>query len=287
MPVTLMTSEAGGNLTIPEFIKLIHDSMGMTPKQAMATLNVRSLSGLNLRDALERLQQIVAQQSQQSAGSNRVRGAEGGTDAARSVGKPEKPAGIPADKNTLSSPPTTATPTVTAASRPAPLSGPPPAPAAETLPIQPVGSKSSHESQTTMVGEERPRVVFDEEINLDEERAPDNEPNDLEDLEESQELTAMERVRAMAIINRLRESRGANFANVARLQALDNVVGDQVSKEEFQELVVGIWGVPSLKKLKVDQVEALISWAKEDDFVNEVAAVLVLLEEENYARGNR
>ena len=42
-----------------------------------------------------------------------------------------------------------------------------------------------------------------------------------------------------------------------------------------------------MKKLKVDQVEALISWAKEDDFVSEVEAVLILLEEENYARGNR
>jgi hypothetical protein len=68
---------------------------------------------------------------------------------------------------------------------------------------------------------------------------------------------------------------------------LDNVIGDQVTKEELQELVAGIWGASSLRKLKVDQLEGLISWAKEDDFVNDVAAVLILLEEENYARGNR
>jgi len=42
-----------------------------------------------------------------------------------------------------------------------------------------------------------------------------------------------------------------------------------------------------VKKLKVDQVEALISWAKEDYFVDEVEAVLALIDEEGqYARSD-
>jgi hypothetical protein len=140
------------------------------------------------------------------------------------------------------------------------------------------------EHQTTKVSELRPVFVFDEEINPDEEGALDDE---LDDLEESRELTLPERDRAKNLIRRLRESRGATPATAARLQVLDNVIGDQVTKEELQELVAGIWGASSLRKLKVDQLEGLISWAKEDDFVNDVAAVLILLEEENYARGNR
>ena len=59
-----------------------------------------------------------------------------------------------------------------------------------------------------------------------------------------------------------------------------NVVDTQISLEQLQELVAGVWNVTSVKKLKVDQVEALISWAKEDDFVSEVEAVLAILEEE-------
>jgi energy-coupling factor transport system substrate-specific component len=56
-------------LTIPEFIKLIHDRMGLNPKQAMEKLKVKSLNGLNLRDALERLERMA---EQQPSGPNRV-----------------------------------------------------------------------------------------------------------------------------------------------------------------------------------------------------------------------
>ncbi len=65
------------------------------------------------------------------------------------------------------------------------------------------------------------------------------------------------------------------------------MVSSQISEEQLQALIEGIWGVTAKKKLKVDQAEALISWAKEDDFTGEAEAVLALLEEERYARGNR
>jgi hypothetical protein len=68
---------------------------------------------------------------------------------------------------------------------------------------------------------------------------------------------------------------------------LRNAADDEVSDEQLQELAVGIWNIQTLKKLKKDQVEALISWAKEDYFLDEAEAVLMVLEEERYARGNR
>jgi hypothetical protein len=80
---------------------------------------------------------------------------------------------------------------------------------------------------------------------------------------------------------------GATATSEARLRALRNTVDDDVSTAQLQELVAGVWHIQSLQKLKKDQVEALISWAKEDDFLQEVKAVLVVLEEEHYARGNR
>jgi hypothetical protein len=58
------------------------------------------------------------------------------------------------------------------------------------------------------------------------------------------------------------------------------VIGDQISPVQLQALIHGVWGVSSLNKLKVDQVEELIHWAKQDEFVSEAEAVLILLEEE-------
>jgi hypothetical protein len=56
----------------------------------------------------------------------------------------------------------------------------------------------------------------------------------------------------------------------------------------LQRLTQSVWGVTGVKKLKVEQVEALISWAKEDYFVEEVEAVLALIDgEESHARSDR
>ena len=69
---------------------------------------------------------------------------------------------------------------------------------------------------------------------------------------------------------------------------LQNVLNEQISGQELEYLIQQVWGVSSVKKLRVDQVEALISWAKEDFFVEEVEAVLALINgEEAHARSDR
>jgi hypothetical protein len=56
------------------------------------------------------------------------------------------------------------------------------------------------------------------------------------------------------------------------------VVLSQITEEELRALIGGVWNIQSPKKLKVDQAEALISWAKlEDDFMKQVEAVLEVL----------
>lgn len=131
-----------------------------------------------------------------------------------------------------------------------------------------------------------PVYVFEEEEGLDEEEENEIE-DDLEDVDLAPELTPQERAQARTLLSKLRESRGATTVSSGRLQVLHNVIGTQISSDQLQELIEGAWNVSSLRKLKVDQAEGLISWAKEDDFANEVEAVLTLLEEEHYARGNR
>lgn len=102
------------------------------------------------------------------------------------------------------------------------------------------------------------------------------------------DLSEDERVLASDILGRLRDAHGSSQASDARLKVLANVVNNQVSDDQLEELIAGVWGTTTLKKLKNDQLEALIYWAKHaDDFIAEVDMVLTLLQEEAYARSDR
>ena len=126
--------------------------------------------------------------------------------------------------------------------------------------------------------------AFDEEIDLDEEINLDED----EEIEFLPDLTDQERAIAQEVLSKLKEARGSSAASETRLKVLNNVINDQISNEQLLQLVQGAWGVTALKKLKNDQVEALISWAKAaDDFISEAEIVLALIQEEQYARSDR
>jgi len=115
----------------------------------------------------------------------------------------------------------------------------------------------------------------------------DEEDEDEELEEEKEEGGEEQRVIARIKLDELREVRGSSTANPGRLTVLQNVLNSQISEEQLQRLIQSAWGASNVKKLKVDQVEALISWAKEDFFVEEVEAVLALIDEEgSYARSD-
>ncbi|HEX6478759.1 MAG TPA: hypothetical protein VF043_07930 [Ktedonobacteraceae bacterium] len=131
-----------------------------------------------------------------------------------------------------------------------------------------------------MVRNEPYKYKFDEE---EDEDGEDELPSIEEEDDNNEQKLAMARIK----LDELKEVRGASAANPARLAVLHNVLNSQIDNEQLQRLIQATWGVTTVKKLKVDQVEALISWAKEDYFVEEVEAVLDLLdEEEPYARSD-
>jgi hypothetical protein len=246
---TLSTNNSGEVVSIADFVKYIKENFNLLPNQAMSLLGVKSLSGLNLRDELRRLQTLVPQPSTPAAETPNA-----AEDNARSA-RNESPA------NNSSSRPKTA-----------------------ERPDEPIEERMT-------VREERPVYIFDEEVGPDDEDEVDDGLEDLEDLEDEDEegglSPAMQGV-AEDILKKLRELRGATTVSPSRIQVLNNVVVSQIGNENLQALIDGVWGVTSPRKLKVDQVEELISWAKtEDDFVTQVDALLVLIEEERYARGNR
>ncbi|GHO92637.1 hypothetical protein KSF_026850 [Reticulibacter mediterranei] len=241
---TLSTNNVDEVVSIADFVKYIKENFNLLPNQAMSLLGVKTLSGLNLRDELRRLQTLVAQPSTPTAET---------PNAAEDNAKPAR--NEPPTNNSSSHPKK-----------------------AEPL------DELAEERMT--VREERPVYIFDEEVGPDDEDEVDDELEDLED-EESGLSPAMQSM-AEDILKKLRELRGATTVSPSRIQVLNNVVVSQIGNEHLQELIDGVWGVTSPRKLKVDQVEELISWAKtEDDFVTQVDALLVLIEEERYARGNR
>ncbi len=268
MPRTPTTSlDLSSNLSLGQFIELIRDHLGLNPKQAMQYLNVKSLSGLNLRDALERLQSMKASgapgAATPSAGSGNEQSATVATPASananiRTATPPAQGANTGARNAALSA-------TTGSAGRSAP----------------PPSAQSSTRSYNTQVREDSSALAFDEEIGADDDLPSINDEDELEDLDDSSFiLTPEERHHAAQIVNDLRNIRGATLANAGRIQALHNIVDSQIDKEQLLGIIQGIWNVQNEKKLKVDQLERLISWAKEDEFVSEVEIVLAYLEEQ-------
>lgn len=252
--------DTGDSLKLPQFIQYIKEAMGLTPKQAMELLNVKTLSsGLNYRDAIEELQQLVSRDAETMPLPSQAT-IEGGS--SKPEGKRES-ASNPGEESEEDE----------AAVSPSPA------------PLMPL-SAASHSKHTeikeihdAVVREVEPAYGFDEEDDF----GLDN----VEEVEEPLALSVHERAIAENVLSRLREARGSNVASDNRLKALKNVVGDQLSNEQLLQLIQGVWSVNGLKKLKNDQVEALISWAKEDDFMNEAEVVLAVLQEDEYARGDR
>jgi hypothetical protein len=272
-------------MTLPQFIQYIKDSLGLTPKQAMELLNVKTLSGLNLRDALERLQALVARDAVSSAPTIPtpvVREPKAARPEAKTPAPSSSPSTQSAQPTQTPQPPSPST--SSASSTSSTTSSQPQPPAIPPAPPKIAGIK---EITNAVVRDASTSYGFDEEIDLDggEEDAIDLGTD--EGIEFLPELTDQEREIAQELFNKLKEARGSSTASEARLRVLRNVVGDQVTDEQLLQIADAVWGVNAFKKLKSDQIEALISWAKQDDFINEVEMVLMLIQEGQYAGSDR
>ncbi len=273
------TGDISGNLSIPQFIRVVKDRFDLNPTQAMEMLKLKSLSGVNLRDRLDQLQRMLGSEAN---GATEKNGADD-EDSKSSSSADEEKSAKPGARGETPSGKLSNTSNPTSSKQPTPIR--PNAPAAE------VNARSPQASRPPATNNGR-APYFDEEDDFEDVLASieaDNEldESELEALGQQRELTPHERMHAKDLVSRFRESQGAAVANPARLKVLNNVTDGQVSEEQLQDLIEGIWSVSSFKKLKVDQVESLISWAKEDDFMSDVEVVLLLLEEEAFARGNR
>jgi len=239
-------------MKLSQFMQIIREAWGLTPKQAMDLLNVKTLNGMNYREALRQLQPLVegdarsVSTSDASTHSPVVNQPKPAEERVRPQGSPPNP---------------TPPPPLRKEAKQDTLAGP------ANIPVIPIKDDMIREVP-------RKAYKFDEE---------DEEMEEEEKAEGSEEQRAIARIK----LDELKEVRGTALASSGRLTALQNVLNSQISDEQWQRLIQSAWGATNVKKLKVDQVEALISWAKEDYFVDEVEAVLALIdEEEHFARSD-
>src|SRR5579885_3594044 len=273
MPFTPgIPGDANGNMKLGQFMQFIRETWGLTPKQAMDLLNVKSLNGLNYREVLRQLQPLVEQQA-----SDQKPPAPGPNRPSEKSSNP----GAPAHATSLRPvPPTQGSARVGQASGGASThqgeanarqGGASAAPTAKA-PVIPIH----------MVRDEARKYKFDEEA--DEEEMDELALAEADEEDDKEQRLAGARIK----LDELKEVRGASAANAGRLAVLHNVLDSQIDNEQLTRLIQAAGGTTTVKKLKADQVEALISWAKEDYFVDEVEAVLDLIdEEEPYARSDR
>jgi hypothetical protein len=278
MPVTPnLSSTATGNIRLPEFIQIIRNNWGLTPKDAMELLQVANLNNMNYRDLLRQLEPLVEQRARNAP-----------QNAANSTRPTSAPTSIASSQRTPAPPSAATHPTTMrdASARQAPSSSPPASPENATnrasAPAQPSPKQPSPAASPPLDGpanipvfplpgntlREVPRSYkFDEEDEETEEAQSSN------DEDESGMSNALARIK----VDELKDIRGTATASPGRLTVLHNLLDSQISDTQFQQLIEGLWNINSDKKLKQDHVEALISWAKEDYFEDEVRAVLVVI----------
>jgi hypothetical protein len=273
---TLASGEEPGvrpPLTRPEFLAETR-ALGLTPPQVMERLGVRTLDGLNLREALDMLRRQLG----------------GGAPAA-----PEPPA--PRDT------PATANGAAHVSAR-----------ADTPAPAVPASFDEEEEFELVVLGPDMQAEDYGEELPYgdDEARDPagaldalealdaDGDDDALDDVPDLGDMlpplppepaqpvggsafTPAQKARARELVSNFRAVAAGGSPARSQHNAFANVVVDQLSAETAAALVRGLWGQPP-DRLGADQLVAVVNWGKQDEFAEEAPVVLALLRAEQARR---
>lgn len=230
--------------------------MGLTPPQVMQRLQVRSLDGLNYREALDLLRRQLLDESGAAA------------PATPSATAPSAPARTAA---------------------PAATSVPAPAPAyfdeeddydiTLSLPDDAGTSDDGYGDEMDGMSEAASGAAPDSADDLyDVDEIPD-----VADVAEPRAAppvpSAAGLARARELLERFRATTPGGAATPDQLKAYTNVIASQLDATQAGTLVRGLWGVAP-NRLGTDQLYTLIQWGKDDAFAEEAPAVLAALKAE-------
>lgn len=272
---------------LADFINVIKKYWDMSPQEAMKLLEVKTLDGLNYREAFNSLKAIMdknARTSRSTAPASTPRPTpiiEAPRQPNRG-GPPSPTPRSPVNSTTTTTPGarTQGQAALKETTRPAPPTRPVTAPVSEPQ-AEPEGEQPREpEAGVDFAGS--PRAPIPIQLGVVRDIVPRSYKFEEEEEEEDFELPDEEdpdRGVAQKKLEELKGTRGNNAASAERLTVLNNVIDSQVSEQQLQKILQTAWGITNKKKLKNAQVEALISWAKEDFFVEEAEAMLRLIEE--------
>lgn len=288
MPST-PTASSERPIRLADFISVINKRWNMSPKEAMDLLDVKSLDGLNYREALYALRDIKepkgpGESRGPQSSSSRTTQQKPVIEAPRQANRgsqPQQPAPRPPINQATTAASETRSQRLAAlkdVAKPAPSTAHIPAlnPDAAPADRQPRergqefagSSKAPIPIQIGVVRDISSRAYKFEEEEEDEEELElpeDENPN---------------RVGARLKLDELRGLRGSgSVASAGRQTVLSNVIDSQLSEQQLLKIIQAAWGINTKKKLKSDQIEELISWAKEDSFLEEAESMLALIEE--------
>ena len=215
-------------LSVKDFVAAVSTELDLNPKQAMEKLNVKSLAGLNLREALEMLR----------------RQALGPLDRDPS----------PASTSERSAPPPAIPPPTT------------------------------------------PPHYFDEEDGEFEVTYHLDDDDEESDLESVPDFAAMptskktveageDRGRALQIVGQMRKASGGGAATSMQKSAFRNIIQNELGEQDARALVQGLWKAP-MERLGAEQLDALLSWGKQETFGEEAQLVLAALRIERASRNS-
>jgi hypothetical protein len=253
---------------LADFINVIKKYWDMSPQEAMRLLKVKSLDGLNYREAFNSLKTIV-----DSEGRNAR------TPGTQTQSAPSRPVvEAPRRQTTPQATSFSGTHTQQAALKEGGRSAQEPA----------SGAEHRHEAQPGVDFAGSPKAPIPIQIgvvrDISARASYAFEEEDEPAASQGEDLVRVDRsavsLQARTRLDEIKQIRGSSTASAQRLQVLHNVVDEQLNAAQLQNLVQKVWGVSTLKKLKNEQVESLISWAKADYFADEALAVLALLSQE-------
>lgn len=286
MPATPSSGGEGNTVKLPQFINAIKRRWDMSLNEAMSLLNVTTLDGVNLREVYAQLQAIMEARGAQSSRPN----AQGKTTQANPVVEAPRQAGRNIAQPPSARPPTNQATSTTATRGPGAMvlresakAAPPTVPVA--APVQEPVTTAEPARTADFAGSPKAPIPIQSGVVRDlaarggyKFEEEEDEDEDAEDYDLPMDEDAA-RQQAQVKLDALREIRGSNVASAERLGVLNNIVSSQISEEQLEKLIQAAWGITTKKRLKTRQVEELISWGKEDYFVDEVENVLKLLEE--------
>ncbi len=286
MPASPASSGEGNTVRLPQFINAIKKRWDMSLKEAMDLLHVTTLEGANLREVYAQLQAIMESRNANTPRANtqgRITQSMPVVEAPRQVNRSTQPQQPPAPRSSVNQA-TTAAPETRSQGQAALKDVARPAP--PTIPIQTSdhADKQPREREQDFAGS--PKAPIPIQIGMVRDIPPHPYTFEEEEGDEAFELPEDEnaeddadRRNARIKLDELKGIRGTSVASAGRMTVLNNVVDSQISEEQLLKIIQAAWDINTKKKLKADQIEALISWAKEDSFVEMAEAMLALIEE--------